>query len=57
MVANALKRKTKQFRAEPEVKTSCVRIKYSDGYHIDFAIYRRELDERTQVIQNNITGK
>lgn len=26
MVANALKRKTKQFRAEPEVKTSCVRV-------------------------------
>lgn len=41
MVANALKRKTKQFNAEPEVKTSCVRIKYEDGYHVDFAIYRR----------------
>ena len=34
LVANALKRKTKQFNAEPEVKTSCVRIKYADGYHI-----------------------
>ena len=45
MVANALKRKTKQFNAEPEVKTSCVRVKYADGYHIDFAIYRREWDE------------
>ena len=44
MVANALQRKTKQFNAEPEVKTSCVRIKYSDGYHIDFAIYRRHYD-------------
>lgn len=42
MVADALKRKTKQFNAEPEVKTSCVRVKYADGYHIDFAIYRRE---------------
>lgn len=41
LVANALKRKTKQFNAEPEVKTSCVRIKYADGYHIDFAVYRR----------------
>ena len=41
LVANALKRKTKQFNAEPEVKTSCVRIKYEDGYHIDFAVYRR----------------
>jgi hypothetical protein len=45
MVANALKRKTKQFNAEPEVKTSCVRVKYAEGYHIDFAIYRRTYDE------------
>lgn len=44
IVANALKRKTKQFNAEPEVKTSCVRIKYADGYHIDFAVYRRYYD-------------
>lgn len=34
MVANALRRKTKQFNAEPEVKTSCVRVKYADGYHM-----------------------
>ncbi len=45
MVANALKRKTKQFNAEPEVKTSCVRVKYADGYHIDFAVYRRAWNE------------
>ena len=44
LVANALKRKTKQFNAEPEVKTSCVRIKYADGYHIDLAVYRRSYD-------------
>lgn len=44
IVANALQRKTKQFNAEPEVKTSCVRIKYTDGYHIDFAVYRRNYD-------------
>lgn len=44
MVANALQRKTKQFNAEPEVKTSCVRVKYADGYHIDFAVYRRYLE-------------
>lgn len=44
MVANALRRKTKQFNAEPEVKTSCVRVKYADGYHIDFAVYRRHYD-------------
>ena len=44
MVANAFRRKTKQFNATPEVKTSCVRIKYADGYHIDFAIFRRYYD-------------
>lgn len=45
MVADALRRKTKQFKAEPEVKTSCVRIRYMDGYHIDFAVYRRHYDD------------
>ena len=48
MVANALRRKTKQFNAEPEIKTSCVRVKYADGYHIDFAIYRRSYDSRNE---------
>lgn len=42
IIANALERKTKQFTEKPEVKTSCVRLKYtSKGYHIDFAIYQR----------------
>lgn len=44
IVADALKRKTKQFNAEPEVKTSCVRVKYADGYHMDFAVFRRSWD-------------
>lgn len=48
LVANALKRKTKQFNADPEVKTSCVRIKYEDGYHIDFAVYRRHYDSENE---------
>ena len=47
MVADALRRKTTQFNAVPEVKTSCVRIKYADGYHIDFAVYRRYYDNYT----------
>lgn len=41
LVANALRRKAGQFTEEPEVKTSCVRIKYQEGYHVDFAVYRR----------------
>ncbi|GMQ58356.1 nucleotidyltransferase [Vallitalea sediminicola] len=49
IVANALRRKTRQFNAEPEVKTSCVRIKYEDGYHVDFAVYRRYKNSETDV--------
>lgn len=45
MVANALKKKCKQFKVEPEAKTNCVRITYNEGYHIDFAIYRRFTNE------------
>ena len=42
IVADVLGRKTKQFAEEPEVKTSCVRLKYSStGYHVDFAIFKR----------------
>lgn len=42
MVADALKRKTKQFAEDPDVKTSCVRLKYASiGYHVDFAIFKR----------------
>lgn len=44
IVADALRRETKQFNADPEVKTSCVRIKYEEGYHVDFAVYRRYYD-------------
>ena len=41
IVGNALRRKTKQFAVEPEIKTNCVRVKYSEGYHVDFALYKR----------------
>lgn len=41
IVVDALKRKCTNFKKEPEAKTNCVRIEYSDNYHIDFAIYRR----------------
>ena len=41
IIAEALSKKTAQFSEDPEVKTSCVRLKYSSGYHIDFAIFRR----------------
>lgn len=41
MVVNALRRKSKNFKVGPTAKTNCVRIEYQEGYHIDFAIYRR----------------
>ena len=44
-VANAVKGKTKQFAEKPEVKTSCVRLKYlSTGYREDFAVFKRHRD-------------
>ncbi|MDX5853453.1 nucleotidyltransferase [Bacillus cereus group sp. BfR-BA-01363] len=45
MVANALEKKCTQFKEPPTAKTNCVRIVYEEGYHIDFAIYRRYRDE------------
>ena len=44
IVVEALKYKFSQFSATPEKKTNCVRIIYSEGYHIDFAIYRKDID-------------
>jgi hypothetical protein len=41
IVVNALKKKCTQFNTEPEAKTNCVRVTYAEGYHIDFAVYRR----------------
>lgn len=45
IVVNALKKKCTQFKIQPEFKTNCVRLKYNDGYHLDFAIYRRWKNE------------
>ncbi|MCW1927884.1 cyclic GMP-AMP synthase DncV-like nucleotidyltransferase, partial [Bhargavaea beijingensis] len=43
-VVNALNRKCTGFKVPPYSKTNCVRIEYVDGYHLDFAIYRRYKD-------------
>lgn len=45
IVVDALKRKCTNFKKEPEALKNCVRIEYNDGYHIDFAIYRKSTDE------------
>lgn len=44
IVEDALRRKCKQFKTEPEALTNAVRVEYSDGYHVDFAVYRRYKD-------------
>lgn len=41
IIVEALKKKCTNFKIEPEALTNCVRIVYSDNYHIDFAMYRR----------------
>ena len=56
MVAAALKDKTKQFNTAPEVKTSCVRVSYAEGYHIDFAIYRRTYNESLECWEYEHSG-
>lgn len=48
MIANALKREMHQFSEEPEVKTGCVRVRYTTGYHIDFAIFKRSKYSESQ---------
>jgi hypothetical protein len=44
MVVDALKRKCKRFNTEPEALTNAIRVEYADGYHIDFAVYRKSVD-------------
>jgi len=45
IIVDALKRKCTNFKTEPEALKNCVRIVYNDGYHIDFAIYRKSIDD------------
>ena len=41
IIIDSLKRKCINMKKDPYSKTNCVRIEYTDGYHIDLAIYRR----------------
>lgn len=56
LVADALRRKAGQFSEEPEIKTSCVRIQYQEGYHVDFAIYRRYRESSNSEYQYEHAG-
>lgn len=44
IVAEALKEKMGTFNTKPKVKTNAITIEYAEGYHVDFAIYRRFAD-------------
>ncbi|KAI3349985.1 nucleotidyltransferase [Clostridium botulinum] len=50
IVHSALLKKATVFKFKPEKRTNCIRVIYSDGYHIDFAIYRRYKDENDEYI-------
>ena len=39
-----------RFKTAPEVKTNCVRVQYSEGYHVDIPVYRQVVDEGTDEI-------
>ena len=41
MIADALEREMHLFSKDPEVKTGCVRVYYTTGYHVDFAVFQR----------------
>ena len=45
LVCKVLEKKCHLFKEPPECKTNCVRVKYANGYHVDFAIYRRFKEE------------
>lgn len=43
-VRDALLKRASNFLEEPEARTNAVTVWYADGYHLDFAIYRRSRD-------------
>ncbi len=44
VIAKVLKKKCTNFKKDPEALTNCVRIEYADGYHVDFAVYKKNED-------------
>ncbi len=56
VVNEALSYEATQFKYEPEVRTSCIRIKYSEGYHIDLPLFKTCptcFGETTYIAANN----
>jgi hypothetical protein len=48
LVEDAIGRKAKNFVNPPKAGTNAVRIQYQEGYHIDFAVYRRFKNENDE---------
>jgi hypothetical protein len=44
LVRDALLKKCQNFSKEPTARGNAVTVWYADGYHIDFAVYRRSFD-------------
>mgnify|MGYP006428310703 CR=1 FL=1 len=44
LVEKTLREKTGNFSKQPEARTNAVTIWYNEGYHIDFAVYKKSLD-------------
>lgn len=42
VILESLKYNNVPFSKPPEIKKNCVTIYYADGYHVDFAVYRRK---------------
>ena len=52
MVRNALR--DDRFNKQPEIKKSCVRVFYKEGYHVDMPVYRiRESDEKYELASDD----
>lgn len=47
VIEKALLKTCTGFKIAPKAHTNCVRVVYQDGYHIDFAIYRRFKEEES----------
>jgi hypothetical protein len=49
-VRDALAKRTGHMKEEPDLRTNAVTLWYQEGYHVDFAVYRRYLDEWGQTV-------
>ncbi len=40
-ITEALKKKSSLFKQDPITKTSCIRVLYAEGYHVDFSLFKK----------------